>query len=350
MDNPPTFSTSAQKTPPTTRKSRSKGCFFGFSAGCFTSLVLLFLLPTLLVWKCITQGIPYIDTFSQEELFEADEAKQEGKTVVARLELQGVITGEWECPWYIDSKSDAAVLRQIESLIDNKSVDGILLVINSPGGSVTASDNLYHALERFKLAKEGRKIFVMGRDVIASGAYYLAMQADWIRVQPTSVVGSIGVIIPGVNLSGLAQRFGVEDNSIASGASKDLSNPLKPINPEHNAVLKTVVDGMYERFIGLVAQGRKLPLHEVRRLADGRVYTADDARIVRLIDDIGYEDTYAAKLAEMFGCTKDKLYIRNIAAEQQRILAILKNLPDAIGRGVANALAKPDAQPPQYRW
>jgi protease-4 len=333
--------------------ARGKGCFLGFGLGCFVSLLLLIVAPMLAMMGI---GMALKDSFTsqvtswQSESPSLTDQVDDGKIPVLELELKGVITGEWSSPWYTDPASDAAVLEAIQEASKNESVKGLLLKVNSPGGSVTASDNLYHALEVFKQSQPGRKVVVMGGDIVASGAYYLAMQADWIRVQPTTVVGSIGVIMPGVNLSGLATRMGVADNSIASGASKDMGNPLKPVNPEHNAVLKTVVDGMYARFVDLVAKGRKMQMQDVKKVADGRVFTAKDAQNLRLVDDIGYADTLDVKIAELFNCEVDDLYFYENNSEQQMFKAFFSAFPQALGKAFSDTLMQQERSTPQYRW
>lgn len=335
------------------KRPRFAGCLLGMGGGCFISMLLVMMVPLLMFYtlcRQFTTAPAQMAAIASGEAPSPSRMAEQGKIPVARLELRGAITGEWMSAWYNDPTCDAAVLEQITRLTDEPDVKALLLVVNSPGGSVTASDNLYHALECFKHAQEGRKIMVMGGDIVASGAYYLAMQADWIRVQPTSVVGSIGVIIPGVNLSGLAQRIGIADNSIASGDSKDIGNPLKPVNPQHNAMLKTVVNGMYERFIGLVANGRKMQLEDVRKLADGRLYTAADARNLRLVDDIGYEDTVEEKLAELLACEADALHLFSPEATDNTLATFFKFFPQAIGKSLAEALTPAGNQMPQYRW
>ncbi len=333
--------------------ARGKGCFWGFGLGCFASFLIVVVMPMLAV---VGLGLAVKDSIQSQvvawdpEAPSLTEQVDDGKIPVLQLELKGVITGEWNSPWYTDPASDAAVLEAIQDAAENESVKGLLLKVNSPGGSVTASDNLYHALEVFKQRQPGRKVIVMGGDIVTSGAYYLAMQADWIRVQPTTVVGSIGVIMPGINLSGLATRMGVTDNSIASGASKDMGNPLKPVNPEHNAVLKTVVDGMYARFVDLVAKGRKMQAQEVKKVADGRVFTAKDARNLRLVDDIGYIDTIDAKIAELFNCKVEDLYLYENNAEQQVFKAFFSAFPQALGKAFSETLMQQERATPQYLW
>lgn len=355
-------SSTAPMPPPPPPRRRS-GCVWGvgLTCGCLFSCILLFgAFIGLFAWL----GVSLVDTMhvtttqvSTSYAFDHGHEGEDGVGVL-RLELNGVITGISTNRWYQSPNSDVALREQIEKVIDDDTIKALLLVVNSPGGDVTASDNLYHALERFKAAKEGRKVIVQGGNLVASGAYYMAMQADWIRVVPTSLVGSIGVIMPGVNVSGLAGRLGVTDNSITSGKAKDLNNLLKPVNPEHNAILQTIVDGMYRRFVLLVVQGRHLTEEQVLRLADGRVYLPDEALALGLIDEIGYEDTLPAKIAEVLGCAEDDLTFYKVSTNaSDKFLQILSEFPSALGRGVSEAitseaLLQPTATPgnAQYLW
>ncbi len=345
----------AYPVPP--RPRRLGGCLPGFLAGCLGALLLPFVCLAGLVFLVKGAGermaINVSDslgaaTGGYEWLRGAE--KEEGARQVLRLELSGIITGAAPSRWYLPPECDAAVLEEIEKAIDDPGFDALLLEVNSPGGGVTPSDALWHALGRFKAAKEGRRVIVLGGDVVASGAYYLAMQADWIRLRPTTLVGSIGVIMPGFNAAGLAEKLGLADNSIASGAAKDLGNPLKPVNPEHNAILQTVVDGMYARFVSIVAKGRRLTEADVRKLADGRVFTAADAVNLRLADDIGYEDTLDAEIARLLGCDEAALAVYRPSRKANALRAFLSDFPSALGRGLAAPLAERPARGAEYRW
>lgn len=346
--NSETVAATAQRAP----AARRNGCLLGFGMGCFMSMALLVAFPMLALVAMVyalQDGVSQLEKTITEEV-STQALVDEGKIPVLQLKLNGVITGETCRPWYTDATSDVAVLDAIKAAAADESVKGLHLAINSPGGSVTASDNLYHALEVFKQSQPGRKVIVTGEDVMASGAYYLAMQADWIRVQPTTVVGSIGVIIPGLNLSELASRIGLADNSIASGASKDIGNPLKPVDPAHNAILRTVVDGMYARFVDIVAKGRKMQVNEVKKVADGRIFTANDALNLRLVDEIGYADTIEPRIAELFGCEVDDLYLYESEAEQHPLKVFFSAFPQAMGKAFSESLLQQPATVPQYRW
>ena len=337
---PPTF------VPPPPR--RRGGCLTGFLGGCLTAVVLVFALFVALPVWLLSSGAEQVSFHvgpAQPYAVEAGDPAAKDARGVLRLALNGVITGA--APRWGGEDCDAAVLEAIERAIDDDTIDAILLAIDSPGGGVGASDALYHALERFKAADPGRKVVVQAGDLLASGAYYVAMQADWIAVRPTTVVGSIGVIMPGFNASALAQRLGVADASIASGPSKDLGNPLKPVNAAHVSILQTVVDDLYDRFVGIVADGRGLPESDVRALADGRILSAEDALAHRLVDAIGYEDGLDAKLAELLGCPEDRL-VRYVPPRRPALGGLLDGLGASLGRGAAEALLTQPVATPQY--
>ena len=188
----------------------------------------------------------------------------------------------------------ARVREELEKAADDVRVRAVVLRINSPGGTVTASDILYHEIMRFK---ERRKIPVVASilDVGASGGYYVALAADRIYAHPTTVTGSIGVLMLTVNAGGLLERIGVTASYVKSGEFKDMGSPFRSLRPEERALFQDLIDRFYGRFVELVARSRKLDEARVRAFADGRVYTASEALGLGLIDQVGYlEDAIAA--------------------------------------------------------
>ena len=211
---------------------------------------------------------------------------------VLKIRISGVMSSKIDRPVFgtIDDTSAPTALRKIKAAIDDESIDGLYLEIDTPGGGVTLADELHDAILRFRKSSEGRFVFVHMGDLCCSGGYYTAVGADWIMARPTTLTGSIGVIMSTFNIAELAHKIGVTDVTIASGENKDLLNPLKPVKPEHVKILEEPIKQLYERFVGIVAEGRDLPIEVVRQLADGRVFTADDALKHKLVDSIGHED------------------------------------------------------------
>jgi len=182
----------------------------------------------------------------------------------------------------------ARVREQLDKAKEDDAVKALLLRINSPGGGVTASDVVYHEILAFK---QERKVPVVAQmmGMATSGGYYVAMASDWILAHPTTVTGSIGVISAGINLSGLMEQHGVTNQTLTGGAFKDAGSPLRPMTPAERAYLQAVVDEMHARFREVVKQGRPaLSEPQVLALADGRVYTANQALEHGLVDAIGY--------------------------------------------------------------
>ena len=216
----------------------------------------------------------------------------EDEAHVLKIRISGVMTSRIDRPVFgtIDDTSAPTALRKIKAAIDDESIDGLYLEIDTPGGGVTLADELHDAILRFRKSSEGRFVFVHMGDLCCSGGYYTAVGADWIMARPTTLTGSIGVIMSTFNIAELAHKIGVTDVTIASGENKDLLNPLKPVKPEHVKILEEPIKQLYERFVGIVAEGRDLPIEVVRQLADGRVFTADDALKHKLVDSIGHED------------------------------------------------------------
>ncbi len=338
---------------PTVGRKRNpwrRGYFFGVASGCLGALLLLVggvILGFYLLMGGVHALLGEMDPTQRPYHVVEGDPSEDGARGVLRVEISGVITGS-ERGWSAAAGNDVAALRAIEHAIDDDDIQAILLVIDSPGGGVGPSDALYHALERFKLARPGRVVVVQAGDLLASGAYYIAMQANWVNATPTTVVGSIGVIMPGINAAGLAQKIGLSDSSVASGPSKDLGNPLKPVNPAHTAIQQAVVDALYDRFVGIVAGGRHLPESDVRALADGRILSARDALEHRLIDGIGYEDGLDAKLAELLNCPEKDLVRYAPPKSRGGLGTLLGGFSAEVGRGAAETLLQQPPSTPQY--
>jgi protease-4 len=192
----------------------------------------------------------------------------------------------------------AEIVRKAEK---DSRVKGVILRINSPGGTVTASDTLYHELLAYK---QRTRVPMVAHilDLGASGAYYIAQAADRIVAQPTTVTGSIGVIMVRPSFSGLLGKIGVETAQITSGPYKGMGSPLTPLGDDERALFQSVIDDLYDRFVDAVVAGRpSLSRDRILKLADGRIYTADQAKDAGLVDQIGYLDDAVAGLRQTAG-------------------------------------------------
>jgi len=214
----------------------------------------------------------------------------EGREKVLLLDVSGVIASGEPGPSFSERKKPGLIARVREALDRarrDKAVKAVVLRINSPGGGVTASDVLYHELKKFK-QETGVKIVAHIMDVGASGAYYAALAADAITAQPTSVTGSIGVIMYRVDVTGLMQKVGVQTVEIASAEKKGIGSPFKPLSADERKIFQDIIDSLYGRFTGLVAEERKMTPDAVKKMADGRIFTSAEAKAGGLIDSIGY--------------------------------------------------------------
>lgn len=175
-------------------------------------------------------------------------------------------------------------LRQAEA---DPKVVAVVLRINSPGGTVTASDTIYQELMRFK-KKTSKPVIASSQEMAASGAYYVACAADKIVVQPTSIVGSIGVIFEAFDLEGTLQKLGIRVSPVQSGRFKDMGSPFRQRTVEEQALMQQMVDQYYQRFVAIVTERRGIKESgALQTVADGRVFTGQDAVKYGLADANG---------------------------------------------------------------
>ena len=194
----------------------------------------------------------------------------------------------------------ARVREELQKAEEDDAVKALIVRINSPGGTITASDLIYREIDAFKTRRKIPVVAVM-MDVAASGGYYAALAADTIVALPTTVTGSIGVIMLTVNAQGLMEKIGVAPLAIKSGEMKDAGSPFRPLTAQERAVFQSVIDQMYGRFVTLIARSRKIPEDRVRTFADGRIYTAEQAKALGLVDEIGYMDDVVAAARKAAG-------------------------------------------------
>lgn len=220
-----------------------------------------------------------------------------GSDKVLMVELSGVISDHEPDGLFPQPNLLAHVKEELSRAAEDQHVKALVLRINSPGGTVTASDVLHHELKQFK---DKRKIPVVASimDVGASGGYYVAVAADKIVAHPSSVTGSIGVIMMTINARGLLEKIGMEATAVTSGPRKDMGSPFRPMTDEERQIFQGVINAFYERFLTVVKEGRtNLTADQVRKLADGRIYSGEQAKAAGLVDSIGYLDD-AVELAK----------------------------------------------------
>jgi protease-4 len=177
--------------------------------------------------------------------------------------------------------------EELKKAADDKDVRALVVRLNTPGGTVTASDIIYRELMLFRERTNVPVVAVM-MDVAASGGYYIALAADTIVAHPTTVTGSIGTILVTANVEGLMQKVGVAANTIKSAEHKDIGSPFRAMTPEERQIFQSVIDELQRQFVAKVVDRRRIPADAARTLADGRIYTAQQALEHRLVDSIGY--------------------------------------------------------------
>lgn len=178
------------------------------------------------------------------------------------------------------------IMEQLRKAGADKNVKGVLLAINSPGGSVTAAEEITREIQRYKETSKKPIVAAFG-DTGASAAYYIAAPCDKIYANASTLTGSIGVYMGTKNLEELYKKLGISDVMIKSGIHKDIMSTARPMTAEEREILQTMVNEMYEQFLATVSAGRNMPQAQVRALADGRVYTGKQAQGLKLVDEIG---------------------------------------------------------------
>lgn len=210
-----------------------------------------------------------------------------------------------------------AHLRRAEK---DPQIKALLLKINSPGGSVTASDILYHEISAFK-NRTGAKIITAMMNVAASGGYYIALPSDWILAHPTTVTGSIGVIFARPTISGFMEKYGFEMQVSKSGEQKDMGSPFRPPSEKDSALFQSLTDTLADRFLELVQKHRKLKPDQLENVATARIYLAEEARQMGLVDQIGYLTDAIEKAKSLAGLKADARVVtfRHHASEDDNI-------------------------------
>lgn len=204
---------------------------------------------------------------------------------------------------------DSRLLEQLREYRRDRSVRGFVVSINSPGGVVAPSQSIYSALKQLR-DKDERPVIAAIGGVGASGGYYVALGADSIFALPGSITGSIGVIMEFPDASGLMEKVGVRMQTVQSAEHKDVGSPFRPLNPGDRAILDSLVQDVYDQFVTVVAQERKLSPAVVRQLADGRILSGRQAMRHRLIDRLGNIDAAVAAAGRMAGLGDEPRTVR----------------------------------------
>jgi len=210
---------------------------------------------------------------------------------IAIVEVRGVIT------------QSSGVIEELQQYLADDGVKAIILRVDSPGGGVGPSQEIYREIMRIKSSSKRKVVTSMG-SVAASGGYYIASASDLIVANPGTITGSIGVIMQFSNFEDLLKKIGVKGVVLKSGEHKDIGSPFREMTPEEKRIMQEVLDNVHQQFIQAVAEGRKLDRSKVAQIADGRILTGEQAKNLGLVDQLGnLQDTIdiTAKLAGIVG-------------------------------------------------
>lgn len=263
---------------------------------------------------------------------------------VGVIRVEGIITPGGSTGYSTVAGADT-IIDLIEQAQDSEDVKAILLRVDSPGGGVVASDEIYHALTQVD-----KPIVVSMGTTAASGGYYISAPADYIFATPHTLTGSIGVISSFVNAEDLLDDVGVEVVALTTGEFKDTGSFYSELTDEERAYWQAIIDQTYDGFVDVVAEGRGLSEAEVLELADGRVFTGQEALELGLVDEIGYFDDAFAKAAELGGISGEARLIElqpaptflDYLAAAQSGQGLLPNVAD-----ILELMAQPDLE---YRY
>lgn len=209
---------------------------------------------------------------------------------IAVLNLQGTIANVAPAPLAGQVYNHPFFLDTIDTAAEDPTVKAILLNVDSPGGGVTETAEIHRKIVELQ-AEYDKPIYVTMGNMAASGGYYVAAPADKIFAEASTLTGSIGVIMQSMNFAGLAEKYGIEFNTIKSGKHKDIMSPTREMTKDEEDIMQSMIDEMYDEFVDVIVEGRDLSEKHVREVGDGRIYTGKQAVEVDLVDEVGsFED------------------------------------------------------------
>lgn len=248
---------------------------------------------------------------------------------IAIIDVDGLLANRHKGGWLRRGENPVSLfIEKLDKAAEDKFVKAVVLRLNSPGGTVAASDIMYHNLRQFR-QQTGKPVIACVLGIGCSGAYYIACGCDGIIAQPSSVVGNIGTIFQTFSVAGTMEKIGVKAVTIKSGELKDMASPLHDLKDEERKVLEGIIEHHSEQFFEVVRKGRKkIDEQKMAELSDGRVFTAEQALQQGLIDKVGYLDDGIKWAKEMASVKKMRVVIYNRPSSY---------MPNAYGLATANA-------------
>jgi protease-4 len=244
-------------------------------------------------------------------LYDEEYVSGDGTDKIAVVPIEGVIApAEDTLGGVLPTSTPEGLADALTQAGGDPSVAAVVLEINSPGGGVTASDEMHQSVLDFE-ENTGKPVVVSMQDVTASGGYYISTAADRIVANETTLTGSLGVIFEITNFAEAADKYGIKQVVIKSGKYKDIGSAFREMTPEEREIFQSIVDEMYSRFVDVISEGRNIPEERVREIADGRVYSALQAKNLGLVDSFGELDEASAIAGNLAG-TSDTTVVRYV--------------------------------------
>jgi len=238
-------------------------------------------------------------TGTSPAVYEEEYLSGEGTDKVAVIPVQGAIaSADSALGGAQPTVTPEGLADALGQAADDASVRAVVLEVNSPGGGVTASDEMHQSILDFK-KNTGKPVVVSMGDTAASGGYYISTAADEIVANETTLTGSLGVIFQLNNFEELADKYGYKQVVIKSGEFKDIGNAFRQITPEEREIFQSLVDESYAKFVGVISSGRGIPEDRVREIADGRIYSGQRAKELGLVDSFGGLDEASAEARKL---------------------------------------------------
>ncbi len=262
-------------------------------------ITLLIFLVAISVSGCFSTHVKLFSK-SSDPLHEY-KVKGKGEQKILMITVKGVISDSPKSGLF-ESRPGMVqeVLAQLEKAEKDQSIKAVVLKVDSPGGTIVASDIIYHQLMEFK-KRTGKKIVVMMMNMAASGGYYISLPADHIVSHPTTITGSVGAIFVRPKFKGLMDKIGVGVEVSKSGKNKDMGSPYKESNEDEAAYFQNIIDKMASRFSGLVQKHRNLSPETMKTVRAAGVFLSEEAKSLGLIDEIGYMENAIEKARSLSG-------------------------------------------------
>ena len=263
------------------------------------ALMTVFFAASMLVYVVFNSGSPLNSMSASQQTYRVIRPSEDVPVssnaklaTIAVLPIRGTIDGDM-----LGESSSPNMVAKVRNALKaiegekNKNLAALVLYIDSPGGTVTASDELYRMILEWK-QKHKVQVVAYFHAVAASGGYYIAQSADEIIADETVMTGSIGVIMSALNFTELARKVGVTSEVIKSGEFKDIGSSFRAMTPQERQILQAIIGESYERFLSVIVEGRKglLTKDEIRKLADGRIWSGKQAKALKLVDASGTFD------------------------------------------------------------